>query len=91
VNISFDPAKRESNLSKHGLDLADAGKVLAGVCVELPDERFDYGEDRWNSVGLLNGTVVVCTWADWGDVTRVISLREATANEQKGYFRAVGA
>lgn len=91
MDISFDPAKRESNLAKHGLDLADAGKVLAGLCVEIPDDRFDYGEERWISLGMLGDAVVVCVWADRGDVARVISLRKGERDEQEEYFREIGA
>jgi hypothetical protein len=90
VIISFDPAKRASNLAKHGLDLAEADKVLEGLCAERLDDRYDYGEDRWISVGVLAGDVVVCVWADWGEEARIISLRKATANEQESYFTEIG-
>ena len=90
MDISFDPAKRESNLAKHGLDLADAGRLFAGVCVERYDDRHDYGEDRWISYGLLDGEVAVCAWADLGDTARVIWLRRATKDEQENYFREAG-
>jgi uncharacterized DUF497 family protein len=91
VEISFDPVKRRSNHAKHGLDLADAGELLDGRCLERIDDRYDYGEERWVSVGLLRGKVATCVWAEWGDnLVRVISLRRATTNEQEEYFRAVG-
>ncbi|HEV2747256.1 MAG TPA: BrnT family toxin [Allosphingosinicella sp.] len=88
--IGFDPAKRERNLAKHGLDLADAAKLLAGRCLERLDDRWDYGEDRWVSVGWLEGQLAVCVWSDWGEQARVISLRKATADEQAEYFREIG-
>lgn len=90
MEISYDPAKRASNLAKHGLDLADAGTVLAGSCVHQLDDRVDYGEDRWVSLGLLRGDVVVCVWAEWPEAARVISLRKATTNEQERYLRRAG-
>ena len=47
VRYSFDPAKRTSNLRKHGFDLADAWKVIeSGQTVTFEDRRFDYGEKR---------------------------------------------
>ena len=64
MEIGFDPDKRERNLAKHGLDLAEAGALLSSPCVERLDDRFDYGEERWISVGMLRGEVVLCVWAE---------------------------
>jgi uncharacterized protein len=88
VNISFDPAKRERNLAKHGLDLVDAGEVLGGFCLDIVDDRKDYGEDRWFSVGMLRGEAVVCVWTERDGEARVMSLRKADKDEQEDYFRA---
>jgi len=91
VEIGFDPAKRKRNLAKHGLDLADAGEVLVGPCDSRVDDRFDYGEERWISIGLLRGEVVVCVWTEGdGDEVRIISLRRATRHEQEEYFGQIG-
>jgi uncharacterized DUF497 family protein len=90
VVISFDPAKRAGNLAKHGLDLAEAEQVLAGPCAERLDDRFDYGEPRWVSLGLLRGEVVACVWTERDEEARVISLRKASVNEQKEYFSEIG-
>ena len=87
MKISFDPAKRARNLAKHGLDLADAGAVLEGHCIDLLDDVGEHGEERWASTGLLRSIVVVCIWAERGEnEARIISLRKATANEQKDYL-----
>ena len=91
MKISFDPAKRARNLAKHGLDLAEAGEVLAGLCESRIDGRFDYGEERWISIGMLRGSAVLCVWTEVvEDEVRVISLRKATQNEQEEYFRQIG-
>jgi uncharacterized DUF497 family protein len=91
VKISFDPAKRARNLRKHGLDLADAGAMLEKPCIELIDDRDEYGEVRWVSIGLLQGLLVACVWTEReGEEIRIISLRRATANEQEDYFRNIG-
>jgi uncharacterized DUF497 family protein len=37
----WDEAKRQANLSKHGLDFADAEKVSAGPLVLFEDGRED--------------------------------------------------
>jgi uncharacterized protein (DUF4415 family) len=45
MKISFDPAQRQRNLEKHGLDLADAAEVLNGPCLNLRDDRLDGFDD----------------------------------------------
>lgn len=86
MEISFDEEKRREVLKDHGLDLADAGKLLEGLCFEMVDDRFDYGEERWVSIGMLDGEVVVCIWADWGDdQVRAIMMWKAKPNEKRRY------
>ncbi|HEX8623884.1 MAG TPA: BrnT family toxin [Allosphingosinicella sp.] len=88
MKIEFDPVKRETVLLHRGLDLATAGKLVTGECLTEADDRFDYGEDRWISVGPLGGEIVACVWTDRGDeVVRVITMWKATAREEERYFR----
>lgn len=87
MEISFDPMKRARNLAKHGLDLADAREVLEGPCIDLLDDLNELGEERWASTGKLGYIIVVCVWTERGeDHARIISLRRATAHEQKDYL-----
>ena len=88
--ITFDPAKREATLRHRGLDFAEAGRVFAGAVVDRDDDRFDYGEVRTLSVGLLNGAIVAIVWTDRGEARHVISMRKATKGEQDDYYRRVG-
>lgn len=60
--IEFDSAKREKTLVARGLDFADAPRIFAGKHFTLADERFDYGEERFVSVGKLADRVVVLTF-----------------------------
>ena len=62
----WDEAKNRSNVAKHGLDFADAEQVLTGPCVTFVDSRFDYGEKRLITLGLLAGRVVVIAHAPRG-------------------------
>jgi uncharacterized DUF497 family protein len=63
----WDEAKNRSNFAKHGFDFADAEQVLSGPCVTFVDDRFDYGEERLITLGLLVGRVVVIAHAPRGD------------------------
>lgn len=90
VKIEFDPAKRERILRDRRLDLADAGELLLGECSTEADDRFDYGEQRWISYGLLRGEVIACVWVDGEeDRVRIVTMRKANRNEQERYFRYV--
>jgi uncharacterized DUF497 family protein len=88
VKIEFDPAKREIVLRERGIDLADAGELLLGSRLDELDDRFDYGEDRWRSLGLLRGEVVACVWVDLGaGRARIITMWKARRHEQERFFR----
>ena len=81
----WDEAKSRINFVKHGLDFADAEHVLTGPCVTFVDSRFDYGEERLITLGLLVGRVVVIAHTPRGETTRIISMRKANRREQKIY------
>ena len=51
-----------------------------------PDDREDYGEDRWIGIGLLRGRIVVVVYTESEDETvRIISLRKALSHERRDY------
>ena len=50
------------------------------------DNRFDYGEQRWIGLGLLDVTVVVIVHTETEDEIRIISMRKATAYEQELFY-----
>ena len=86
MRFVWDEAKRKSNLAKHGLDFADAHRVFAGIIVEQPDTRFDYGEPRMIAVGMLDAVVVLIVHVERDDCVRIISMRQATKNETDFYY-----
>jgi uncharacterized DUF497 family protein len=87
MKLEWDAAERRANLAKHKLDFADVEDVFHGATFTLGDERFAYGENRFITVGMLRGTVVVIAHTEQGGVLRVISMRKATRNEEEIYFR----
>lgn len=89
MRFEWDEAKRRSNLRDHGIDFTVVEKILAGTTISFVDDRFDYGEMRLQTFGLLNDKVVAITHTETDDVMRVISIRKATKHEEKTYFRKV--
>jgi uncharacterized DUF497 family protein len=86
MNLEWDEVKRQSNLRKHRLDFADVEIVFSGATFTFEDDRFEYSEDRYITLGLLRGTVVVIAHTEQENMIRVISMRKATKNEQRLYF-----
>jgi uncharacterized protein len=78
VKIVWDESKQRANLKKHGLDFADAALALAGVTCTFEDARFDYGEQRFITLGLLHDTAVVIAHTETAREVRIISMRKAT-------------
>jgi len=85
MQVEWDEEKCRANLEKHGLSFEDALEVLAGDTVTIPDERYDYGEDRLITLGRLEGRVVVVVHVAREENIRIISMRKANAREQEIY------
>nr|WP_294169081.1 BrnT family toxin [uncultured Sphingomonas sp.] len=90
MNISYDPEKRERTLAERGLDFEDAAELFAGSTVDLVDDRADYGEQRWQSYGLLNGRLLMVVWTKRGDARHIISMRKCNDREQSRFGRQLG-
>jgi len=87
MKFTWDETKCKTNLAKHGIDFADAKAVFAGATFTFEDDRFDYGEQRFITLGILKGAIVVIAHTERNDEIRIISMRKATRYEQKIYFQ----
>jgi hypothetical protein len=87
--FEWDEAKRQSNIQKHGIDFIGIERVFAGTTVTILDDRFDYSESRFITLGLLSGRVVVIAHTETPEVIRIISVRKATRNEEASYFKEI--
>lgn len=84
--ISYDPGKRALTLTHRGLDFEDARQVFASRRLQIEDDRFDYGETRWQTIGRLNDDLVMVVWTPRGDARHVISMRKCNARERRRYL-----
>ena len=60
--------------------------IFAGQTVTFLDDRYNYEEERLFTLGLLWGRPVVVVHTEANGMTRIISIRKATKNEEKIYF-----
>lgn len=90
MRYSYDPAKKKSNLIKHGLDFDEAKRVIeSGNTVTFEDNRYEYDEPRFITLGNLDGSIVVIVTTESDSEIRIISMRKADKNEQKIYFNNI--
>jgi len=91
MRFEWDEAKRQSNLRDHGIDFAavETEQIFAGETVTQLDSRFDYGEWRFLTLGLLKGKVVAIVHTESDGVIRLISARKASKNEENNYFKEI--
>lgn len=89
MQFEWDESKRISNIRKHGIDFLDVPTVFNGSIVTIEDDRFDYGEERFVTFGLLQWRVVAVVHTESEDYIRIISTRKATKYEQKTYFEQI--
>ena len=85
MKITFDPAKRQAALRERGLNFADAAVVFAGPTITVQDTRRDYGEARFQSVGLLADRMVMIVWTPRDETRHVISMRKCNDREKAIY------
>jgi uncharacterized DUF497 family protein len=85
LKITFHPAKREATLRERGLDFLDAASVFAGKTYTIEDRRMDYGEVRYQTVGFLDGRMVMVVWTPRSEAVHVISMRKCNEREQKAH------
>ena len=81
----WDDNKNRENFEKHGLNFEDAELLFSGPCVTFADDRFDYGEDRFITLGVLQGRVVLVVHTRREEKIRIISMRKANRREREIY------
>ena len=86
MTFEWDEGKRKANIRKHGIDFAGIEAVFEGYTVAIEDDRVDYGERRFVTFGMLGIRVVAIVHTEENETIRIISVRKATKNEEKGYF-----
>lgn len=88
MRYTSDRTKKASNLKKHGYDFDDAPQIIEGPdTVTFEDRRFPYDEQRFLTLGMLRGDVVIIATAETEQEIRVISMRKATRHEKEIYYR----
>jgi uncharacterized protein len=85
VDISFDAAKSERNVATRGISFELATEFEWDGALIVEDTRKDYGEPRFQALGLIGTRLHVLVFTPRGGQVHVISLRKANKREVKRY------
>lgn len=81
MDIVFDLDKDHINMQKHGLSLSNAGLIEWSSAIIVEDSRADYGESRYQALGMLDGRLYFVAFTPRNGAMRVISMRKASKKE----------
>ncbi len=91
MQFSWDDVKNSTNLRKHGVSFETAQRVFNDPFHLTRQDRLENGEQRWQTMGLVGGVVVLLVAHTWCDANkgieqiRIISARKADPRERKIY------
>ncbi len=86
MRFEWDEEKRALNLAKHGIDFDRAVDLFDGRPVREVRSAYLL-EERWLTIGPLDGKLVTAVWTPRGDSVRLISVRRARNGEERDYHK----
>jgi uncharacterized protein len=89
MRLERDEAKNVLNIEKHGYDFNDAHKLFVSDRLEFLDDRYDYGEIRYITIGPIEGRLVVAIYTQRSSAIRLISLRKANSREKERFRKSI--
>lgn len=90
MEFEWDANKAASNLRKHGIRFEEAGLVFDDPQHLSRQDRYQNGEYRWQTLGLVHGIIVILVahsvrFESGAEVTRIINVRKADGKERSRY------
>jgi len=86
MEFEWDDKKNKANIKKHRIDFELAKEIFSEIRISKPDNRKDYGEDRFIALGLLGEFVLLAVYTRRKDKIRLISVRRSNTEERKIYY-----
>ena len=89
MEFEWDEAKRRNGIEKHGVDLLYAALIFEEVVFTRIDDRQDYGEERFISLGMVDGDCFVVVHTRRNDAIRLISAWKGGRDERAIYQASI--
>ena len=86
MKFEWDQEKSDACLEKRGFDFEYAiDSFFDPNRIVMQDHRWDYGEDRFQLYGMIDGRLFFLVYTVRNSVTRIISSRKANQREVTQY------
>jgi uncharacterized protein len=84
MNFTWDAQKAQKVLEERGIGFEDAIRIFAGDRLEIRSHQND--EERWLTVGELEGRCIALVFTRRDKTIRIITARRARKNEERAYY-----
>jgi hypothetical protein len=87
MGLEYDKIKNTLNLAKHGLSFEKVAELDWTNSITRADDRFDYGEFRSITYGMIDNRLYILIWTIRNEKIRPISFRKANKRERNFYAK----
>ena len=89
--VDYDPAKDDTNQTKHGASLLFGVRIFADPAMVITETvRIGDEEERFKAIGVVDGKLWTAIHVWRGEIVRLISVRRSNEREQRDYDRDSG-
>ena len=85
MDFEWDEDKRRSIIRQRGVDILYAALIFEGDVLTRVDDRQDYGEERWISLGLVAGEPFTVVHTERRGVIRLITAWKGGRHDLETY------
>nr|WP_149744810.1 BrnT family toxin [Rhizobium sp. RU35A] len=85
MEFQRDEEKRQLLIRQRGVDILYAALIFEGHVLSRLDNRRDYGEERWISLGMVDDECFVVVHTQRGGFTRLITAWKGGRDERSYY------
>lgn len=85
MKFEWNEEKRQATIKDRGVDFLYAALIFEGDTLTREDDREDYGEVRFASLGLVDGVPYVVIHAERGENIRLVTAWKAGRKDYEKY------
>lgn len=89
MRFQWDEEKRKAVLAKHHVDILNAALIFEGPTLKRADNRRDYGEERWISMGMVDDECFIVVHTDRDGEVRLITAWKGGEDERRQYQEGI--